>query len=88
MYCYTKLNSYGEAILVNTDRAGSYDEAVSILNKYETACENIDILKSEYEWLLGLNDDELIYQVKTRNDVQNALIELLRLADDIADIYI
>lgn len=43
------------------------------------------MLKSEYEWLLGLNDDNLSEQVIQTNDVQNALIELLRFVDEVID---
>jgi succinate dehydrogenase flavin-adding protein (antitoxin of CptAB toxin-antitoxin module) len=48
----------------------------------------VDALKSEYEWLLELNDDNLADMVKQTNDVQNALIELLRLVDEIMDVQI
>lgn len=43
-------------------------------------------LKDEYEWLIELNDDSLSYQVKTRNDVQNALLELFRFVGDVNDL--
>lgn len=44
---------------------------------------NIDYFKREYEWLLSLNDDELSQRIIDTNDVQNALIELLRFVDDV-----
>ena len=43
-------------------------------------------LKDEYEWLMELNDDNLAYQVQTRNDMQNALLELFRFVDDVNDL--
>ena len=45
--------------------------------------DDIDYLRREYEWLLLLNDDELSQKVMETNDVQNALIELLRFVDDV-----
>lgn len=42
--------------------------------------------KKQYEWLLELNDDELSQKVIDRNDVQNALFELLRLVDDVMNL--
>lgn len=50
---------------------------------YKTILDSAIAIKKEYEWLLELNDDSLSYQVQTRNDVQNALLELLRLTDDV-----
>lgn len=44
---------------------------------------DIDYFKREYEWLLSLNDNELSQKVIDTNDVQNALIELLRFVDDV-----
>lgn len=44
---------------------------------------DIQYLKNKYEWLLRLNDDELSKEVINTNDVQNALIELLRFVDDV-----
>lgn len=43
-------------------------------------------MKTEYEWLLELNDDELSQKVIDTNDVQNALIELLRFVDDVIEL--
>ena len=48
---------------------------------------NAELIKKEYEWLLELNDDNLSDQVIRTNDVQNALIELLGLADDIINYF-
>lgn len=84
----TKLNAYGEAILIDPSRSGSIDDALYKLYKYEVACDGVEALKSEYEWLLELNDDNLTDQVKQTNNVQNALIELLRLVDYIMDVQI
>ena len=47
---------------------------------------DLQYYKNKYEWLLELNDDELYQKVIERNDVQNALIELLRFVDDVADL--
>ena len=47
---------------------------------------DLQYYKNEYEWLLELNDDELSQTVIERNDVQNALIELLRFVDDVIDL--
>lgn len=47
---------------------------------------NAKALKDEYEWLMELNDDSLSYQVQTRNDVQNALLELFRFLEDVNDL--
>lgn len=44
---------------------------------------DIQCLKNQYEWLLELDDDELSQRVIDTNDVQNALIELLRFVDDV-----
>lgn len=79
----TKLNGCRDAILTDFSRTGVIDDAIYKLCKYETACEDIYVLKSEYEWLLYLNDDNLSEQVVQTNDVQNALIELLRFVDEI-----
>ena len=47
---------------------------------------NLQYYKNEYEWLLELNDDELSQKVIGRNDVQNALIELMRFVDDVINL--
>lgn len=47
---------------------------------------NAKALKDEYEWLMELNDDSLSHQVQTRNDVQNALLELFRFLEDVNDL--
>lgn len=47
---------------------------------------DIQYYKYEYGWLLALNDDELSQLIIDRNDVQNALIELLNLVDDVIDL--
>jgi len=47
---------------------------------------DIQYLKNTYEWLLDINDDELSQKVIDTNDVQNALIELLRFVDDVMDL--
>lgn len=49
---------------------------------------DIQYLKNEYEWLLELNDDELSQKVIYTNDVQNALIELLRFVDDVMNLLV
>lgn len=43
-------------------------------------------MKNQYEWLLELNDEELSQKVIDTNDVQNALIELLRFVDDVINL--
>lgn len=43
-------------------------------------------MKNQYEWLLELNDEELSQKVIDTNDVQNALIELLRFVDEIIEL--
>lgn len=47
---------------------------------------NIQCLKNQYEWLLDLNDEELSQKVIDTNDVQNALIELLRFVDEVLEL--
>lgn len=47
---------------------------------------NVQDLKNQYEWLLELNDDELSQRVIDTNDVQNALIELLRFVDEVLEL--
>ena len=47
---------------------------------------NIQDLKNQYEWLLELSDDELSQKVIDTNDVQNALIELLRFVEDVINL--
>lgn len=47
---------------------------------------NIQDLKNQYKWLLELNDNELSQKVIDTNDVQNALIELLRFVDDVINL--
>lgn len=47
---------------------------------------NVQDLKNQYEWLLELNDDELSQKVIDTNDIQNALIELLRFVDDVINL--
>lgn len=47
---------------------------------------DIQYLKNQYEWLLELNDDELLQTVFNANDVQNALIELLKFVEDVANL--
>jgi hypothetical protein len=54
---------------------------------YREILDSAKTIKNEYEWLLTLNDDALSYQVQTRNDVQNALLELLRLTDDVVEYF-
>lgn len=49
---------------------------------------DIGYFKREYEWLLSLNDNELSQKVIDTNDVQNALIELLRFVDDVISLPI
>jgi len=61
---------------------GHIEKAIRRLQEYENIG-NVNGYKDSYEWLLNLNDEELSYQVKVSNDVQNALTELLRLVDDI-----
>ena len=46
----------------------------------------IQCFKDQYVWLLKLNDDELSQKVIDTNDVQNALIELLRFVDDVLNL--
>lgn len=43
-------------------------------------------MKNQYEWLLDLNDEELSQKVIDTNDVQNALIELLRFIDEVLEL--
>lgn len=43
-------------------------------------------MKNQYEWLLELNDEELSQKVIDTNDVQNALIELLRFVDEVLEL--
>lgn len=45
-------------------------------------------MKNQYEWLLELNDDELSQKVIDTNDVQNALIELLRFVDEVLELSV
>lgn len=47
---------------------------------------DIQYLRNQYEWLLELNDDELSQKVIDTNDVQNALIELLRFVEEVIDL--
>lgn len=47
---------------------------------------DIQDLKNQYEWLLELNDYELSQKVIDTNDVQNALIELIRFVDDVINL--
>lgn len=47
---------------------------------------DIQYLRDQYEWLLELNDDELSQKVIDTNDVQNALIELLRFVDEVIEL--
>jgi hypothetical protein len=57
------------------------------MNKFKEICKEAELIKNEYEWLLELNDNSLADQVKRTNDVQNALLELLRLVDDVIDCF-
>lgn len=43
-------------------------------------------MKNQYEWLIELNDEELSQKVIDTNDVQNALIELLRFVDEVLEL--
>lgn len=45
-------------------------------------------MKNQYEWLLELNDYELTQKVNDTNDVQNALMELLKFVDDVLELPI
>lgn len=45
-------------------------------------------MKNQYEWLLELSDDELSQKVIDTNDVQNALIELLRFVDEVLELSV
>lgn len=47
---------------------------------------DIQCLKDQYGWLLELNDDEFSQKVIDTNDVQNALIELLRFVDEVIEL--
>lgn len=47
---------------------------------------DIQELINEYEWLLTLNDDNLSQEVIQTNNVQNALMELLRFANKVMDL--
>ena len=77
---YKNIISYG----CNYSKAtlSSVNEMLCKLKEYEELG-SVKCYKDSYEWLLSLNDDELSYQAITRNDVQNALIELLGLVNDI-----
>lgn len=57
------------------------------MSESERIAKDAELIKDEYEWLLTLNDDSLSDQVKRTNDVQNALIELLELADDVIEYF-
>ena len=57
---------------------------MEIVDKNELG--DIRCLKNEYEWLLDLSDEELSQKVIDTNDVQNALIELLRFVDDVLNL--
>lgn len=86
----TKLNAYGEAILIDASRSDSFESAIYKLYKYEKFDEMINdatYYTKQYEWLLDLNDESLAEEVINTNNVQNALIELLRLVDDITKIH-
>lgn len=48
--------------------------------------DDIQYLKNQYEWLLELSDDELSQKIMSTNDVQNALIKLLRFVDDVINL--
>lgn len=48
--------------------------------------EYIQDLKNEYEWLISLSDDQLSQECINTNNVQNALIELLRFVDDVIEL--
>ncbi len=47
---------------------------------------DIQYYKNEYEWLLSLSDDQLSKECINTNNVQNALLELLRFVDDVSNL--
>lgn len=63
--------------------------AISHLKRYQKLLDIIGdatYYQKEYNWLLKLNDDNLSSEVINTNNVQNALLELLKLVDDILNI--
>lgn len=47
---------------------------------------DIQAYKNEYEWLLSLSDDQLSKECINTNNVQNALLELLRFVNDVINL--
>lgn len=57
---------------------------MKLINK--SHLKKIQRLADEYKWLLKLNDNELSQQVLETNEVQNALSELLRFANEVINL--
>lgn len=47
---------------------------------------NIEYLINEYNWLLSLNDENLIKEITNSNNIQNALSELLGFIEEITEL--